>query len=161
MRYAVRQRFFSIGDSFSIKDEMGNDVYNVKRQILSFGKKLRIFDLAGSELCYIEQKLFRFLPEYDIYINGRYTANVKKKFSLLKNDFAITCEGYTFTVEGNFIGYDFSIVKKDTAVAYISKKFLALTDTYTVDINDNEDQMLILALAIVIDMVCHDSSNRN
>jgi uncharacterized protein YxjI len=161
MRYAIKQKFFSLSDSFSIKDEAGSDIYKAKRQILSFGKKLRIFDLADNELCYIEQKLFKFMPEYDIYINSRHIANIKKKFALLKNDFIITSPENDFYVEGNFIGYDFRIKKENMTVASISKKFLSLTDTYSVDIDDGQDQMTILALAIVIDMVCHDDRNRH
>jgi len=82
MRYLIRQKFFSF-DSFSIKDESGRDVFTVKRQFLSLGQKLRIFDLAGNELCYIEQRLFKLMPEYDIYIAGEYVANVKKSLRCL------------------------------------------------------------------------------
>ena len=156
MRYLVRQKIFSLTDSFSIKDENQNDVFMVKRQLLSFGNKLRIFDLTGEELCYIEQRLFKFLPEYDIYIGGQHIANVKKKFALLKNDFVITSPGANYYVEGNLWAYDFNIFKDGVPVAGISKKFFSFTDTYGVDIDDDCDQLTLLALAIVIDMVCHD-----
>lgn len=156
MRYIVRQKIFSLGDSFSIKDEMGNDVFIVRSQLLSFGKKLRIFDLGGNELCYIEQKLFRFMPEYDIYIAGEHAANVKKKFALFRNDFEITSPRDQYFIEGDFWAHEFSIYRHSNLVARISKKFFSFTDTYGIDIDDSYDQISILALAIVIDMVCHD-----
>lgn len=156
MRYIVRQKIFSFTDSFSIKDETGQDILLASRQLLSFGKKLRIYDLAGNELCYIEQKIFRFLPEYDIFINGRHIANVKKKFSLLRNDFVIDSPGRRFYVEGNFLAHEFDILEGGRPIARISKRYFALTDTYGVEIADEQDQLVGLALAIVIDMVCHD-----
>lgn len=157
MRYLVRQKIFSLSDSFNIKDEGNNDIFIVKSQLLSFGKKLRIFDLAGRELCYIEQKLFRFMPEYDIYIAGHRVANVKKKFTFFKNNFVVTSPNSQYDIDGDVFAYDFSIYKDGRVVATISKKFLSLTDTYLVDIDDGCDQVTILALAIVIDMVCHDN----
>ena len=159
MRYVVRQKIFSFGDSFAIKDEYGNDLYLVRSQILSFGKKLRIFDLMENEICYIEQKLFRFMPEYDIYIGGGHIANVKKKFVLFKNDFSITSERGIYTVEGDFWAHEFELYKDSSLVARISKQFFSFTDTYGVDIDDRQDQVSNLALAIVIDMVCHDKDH--
>ncbi len=159
MRYIVRQKIFSLGDSFSIKDEMGNDIFIVRQQLLSFGKKLRIYDLAGNELCYIEQRLMRFLPEYDIFINGQHTANVKKRFALFRNDFDITSENGNYTVNGDFWAHEFDICHNGTPVANISKQFFAFADTYGVDIDDRYDQISTLALAIVIDMVCHEHND--
>lgn len=89
MRYIIRQKIFSLGDRFSIKDEAGIDIFMVRSQLLSLGHKLRIYDMAGNELCYIEQKLFRFMPEYNIYIGGQHIANVKKNFALLKNSLIV------------------------------------------------------------------------
>lgn len=157
MRYKVRQKIFAIGDSFTIKDEAGNDVFMARRQLLSFGKKLRIFDLMGNELCYIEQRLFKLLPEYNIFIGGQHVANVKRKFAFFKNDFVISSPGSHYYVDGNVWAHEFIIYKDNRIVARISKKFFSLTDTYGVDIDDSEDQITMLALAVVIDMVCHDN----
>jgi|LSQX01.2.fsa_nt_gb uncharacterized protein YxjI len=159
MRYVVRQKIFSIGDKFTIKDEYENDIFMVKSQIFSFGKKLRIYDLQENEVCYIEQKLFRLMPEYNIYVAGGFTANVKKKFSLLKNNFDITSNDGQYLVDGDFFAYDFNIYKDGLNVGHVSKKFFSFTDTYGVDIDEGNEQLTILALAIVIDMVCHDHKN--
>lgn len=156
MRYQVRQKIFSIGDKFTIRDESMNDIYMVKRQILSFGKKLRIYDMAENELCYIEQRLFRLLPEYDIYLEGQHVAGVRKKFAIFKNDFIIDSSLGQYYADGNIFAHEFAIYKDGVPVAHVSKKFFSLTDTYGVDIDDSENQLLLLALVIVIDMVCHD-----
>ncbi|MDP4092316.1 MAG: LURP-one-related family protein [Bacillota bacterium] len=158
MRYIVRQKIFSLGDSFAIKDITGNDVFIVRSQVLSLGHKLRIFDLSGNELCFIEQKLFRFMPEYNIYIAGQQVANIKKKFAFLKNDFVINTNDMTqYVVQGDFWAHEFNLVKNGRITARISKQFFAMSDTYGVDIEDGEDQISNLALAIVIDMACHDN----
>ncbi|RCX12389.1 uncharacterized protein YxjI [Anaerobacterium chartisolvens] len=156
MRYLVRQRIFSLGDSFTIKNEAGSDIFIVRSQILSFGKKLRIFDLMDNELCYIEQKLFKLMPEYDVYIGGQHTANIRKKFALFRNDFEIDSGVATYSVEGNFWAHEFRLYGNGQEIARISKQYLSFSDTYGVDIDDKYDQVGTLALAIVIDMVCHN-----
>ena len=40
-------------------------------------------------------------------------------------------------------------------VATVSKQWFTWTDTYGVEIADGEDDILILASTVVIDMVCH------
>lgn len=165
MRYIIKQKIFSLGDSFAIKNEAGNDIFIVRSQLLSFGKKLRIFDLLGNELCYIEQRLFKFMPEYNIFVGGQFAVNVKKKFKLFKNDFIITGTGGQYYMDGDFWAWDFDIYKDNRMVARISKEFgsladiFSLRDTYCVDIGDDQDQIANLALAIVVDMVCHDKDD--
>jgi uncharacterized protein YxjI len=46
-RYQIREKIFSIGDNFKIKDEMGQDVYTVRSKIFSVGDKLVLEDMAG------------------------------------------------------------------------------------------------------------------
>lgn len=159
MRFLVRQKIFSLGDSFSIKDDMGNDIFIVRQQLLSFGKKLRIYDLTGNELCYIEQRLMRFMPEYNIYMGGSLTANVKKRFALFRNDFDISSENGNYTVNGDFWAHEFEIYHDGMLIASISKQYFTFADTYGVDVDDRYDQVSTLALAIVIDMVCHEHND--
>ena len=140
-------------------DEYGNDAFIVKSQLLSFGHKLRIFDLTGNELCYIEQQLLRFMPEYDIYVGGSLTANVKKKFTFFSKEFLVSGPGGEYRIDGDFWAYEFDIVKDGYSIARISKKFFSFNDTYGVEIDDRQDQMTNLAIAVVIDLVCHDEHN--
>ncbi len=46
-RYQIREKIFSLGDNFKIKDEMGQAVYSVRSKIFSLGNKLVLEDMAG------------------------------------------------------------------------------------------------------------------
>jgi uncharacterized protein YxjI len=159
MRYAIKQKIFSFGDSFTIRDEAGNDCYTVKGKVFALGDKLRIYDMDGRELVYIEQKLFRFLPEYSIFYNGQLYATVKKEFTFFKPRFQIHSTMAEYTAEGNLWGMDFSILKNGKLAALVSKKWFAWSDTYGVEISDSEDPVFILALVIVLDQVLHDQNH--
>lgn len=156
MRYLIKQKIFSLGDGFTIKDENGNDCFKVKGKIISIGNKLRIFDMDDKEVCYIEQKLFKLLPEYELIINSQVIAVVKQKLAFLARKFNIYGSAGEYQVEGNLLARDFRILKNGSCTARISKKLLALSDTYTVDVEVSENHGLILALVIVLDMICHN-----
>jgi uncharacterized protein YxjI len=45
-------------------------------------------------------------------------------------------------------------------VASVSKRWLSWTDTYGIDVADDEDPVLVLASAVVVDMACHADKKR-
>lgn len=83
MRYLIREKIFSISDRFTINDEDNRPCYEVVGKILSFGNKLNLYDMLGNNNIYIEQKIFRFLPEYIIYKNGSIVGRINKEFTFL------------------------------------------------------------------------------
>jgi hypothetical protein len=57
--------------------------------------------------------------------------------------------------EGDFLDWEYAISCRGKPVAQVSKKFFAFTDTYGIDIDDGQDDILIIASAVVIDLCCH------
>jgi uncharacterized protein YxjI len=93
VRYVMKQKLFSFGDDFHIRDDAGRDVY---------------------------------------FVDG-------KAFSL---------------------GDEYAFTRGDRTVATVSKKWFSWSDTYGVDIERGEDDVLILASTVVIDMACHSGDRR-
>lgn len=160
MRYQVREKIFSFGDNFVIKNEYGDDVFRVRGRVFSLGNKLTLENLAGHELAYIEQKLFKFLPQYTIFMNSRDVATIKKELSFLKPRFYIESVMGSYEMEGDIFSHEFSILKNGRVVAAVSKKWFSYSDTYGVDIDNTEDQAFMMALVIVIDQVLYDKKDR-
>lgn len=161
MKYLVRQKIFSFSDKFTVNDENGRPHYQVVGKLLTLGNKLNLYDMEGNHKIYIEQKLFRFLPEYIIYKGENILARVKKEFTFFKPRFHIESQYGDFTLDGDIFAHNFNIIKNGRVVAWISKKWISFSDTYSVDIDDNEDQAFILALVIVIDQVFHDNKSHS
>jgi uncharacterized protein YxjI len=114
--------------------------------------------MSDKEAAFIEQKLLKLFPEYHISVDSQEVMVIKQKFSLLSKKFTITGSAGEYEVEGNLRAKDFRITKNGSTSAVISKKFLAVSDTYTIDIDDKENNALMLAVAIVLDMVCNDGN---
>lgn len=161
MKYLVREKIFTFGDKFVIKDEMERPAFEVVGKVFTLGNKLNIYNMNGKKLVYIEQKLLRFLPEYNIYMNGDLVATVKKEFTFFKPKFNINSNFGYFSIDGDIFNYNFSIYRDRRKVAVISKKWFAWSDTYGVDIDEGESHVFILALVIVLDQVLHDNNSSN
>lgn len=159
MRYKIKQKIFSLGDSYIIKDQYDDDRFIVRGKIISLGGKLRIYNLEGKELVYIEQELFHLLPRYNIFLYDNYTASVKKELSFFKPRFSIESSIGSYTIEGEAFSHEFRILSHGHEVAYVSKKWASFSDTYGALIDDNENQEFMLALVIVIDQVLHEDKD--
>lgn len=162
MRYLMKQKLFCFGDDFAIKNEAGEDAFFVDGKAFSFGDKLSFQDLAGNELAFIRQKLLAWGPTYEIYRDGELAAVVKKQlFTLFRCKFTVDVPGPDdLEAKGSFLDQEYTFTRGNQTVAEVSKRWFSWSDTYGVDIADGEDDVLILASTVVIDMVCHDEHKR-
>ena len=163
MRYVLKQKFWSWGDDFRIQDADGKDVFFVDGRAFSWGDKLSFQDMEKNELAFIRQKLLAWGPTYEIEVHGRLVAVVKKKlFTLLRCKFAVDVPGPDdLEAQGSFLDHEYTFERRGREVAQVRKRWFSWTDTYGVDIVGGEDDVLILATAVVIVMVCHQESKRN
>lgn len=158
MRYVMRQRFWSWGDDYRIRDASGNEVYFVDGKVFSWGDKLSFQDPSGHELAFIRQKLLNWGPTYHIEKDGRVLAEVRKHlFTLFRCKFTVDVPGPDdLEASGDLLDHEYTFRRHGRVVAEVSKRWFSWTDTYGVDIADGEDDLLILASAVIIDLVCHD-----
>ena len=157
MRYLMRERILSWGDDFTIKDEAGREAFYVDGKVFSFGDQLSFKDRDGKEVALIDQKLLSFGPQYEIIRGGTTVAVVKKQlFTLFRARFTVDVPGPDdLEAKGNFLEHEYVFERDGRDVARISKKWLSLSDSYAIDINEGEDDVVILAAAVVIDLVSH------
>jgi len=161
MQYQMTQKMFAMGDDFKIKDVNGKEVFQVDGKAFSMGDKLSFLDMDGVEQAYISQKLLSFKKRYEIYRKGNLFAEVVKGFTFFKDKFTVDIPGPNdYEVTGNFWDHEYKFIRKGREVAHISKARFSLADTYGIDIVDGEDDITILATAVVIDLVNDDERRR-
>jgi uncharacterized protein YxjI len=157
MRYIMRERILSWGDDFTIKDADGRDAYFVDGKVLSFGHKLSFKDMQGTELARIDQQLLSIGKQFDIERGGTSIARVKKKlFTPFRAKFTVDVPGPDdLEAQGNFLDHEYVFERRGQEVARVSKRWFSLADTYGIDVQPGEDDVLILAAAVVIDLASH------
>lgn len=158
MRYLMRQKLISFGDDFTIKDENNQDRYFVDGAAFSIGDKLSFQDMQGNELARIDQKVLSLGKKYRIIRDGKPVGTVKKKkFTLFRDVFDVEdAAAGDLDATGDFIDREYRFTRDGVPVATVSKKFFSFSDTYGIDVAEGEDDVLILACAVVIDVCCHD-----
>lgn len=163
MRYLMKQKVFCWGDDFIVKDDGGRDVFFIDGKAFSFGDKLSFQDLERNELAFIREKLLSWGPTYEIYREGRLYAVVKKRlFTLFKCRFTVDVPGPNdLEAEGDFLDHEYLFRRGSTPVAAVSKRWFSWSDTYGVEIGEGNDDVLILASTVVIDLACHGDREKH
>lgn len=156
-RFVMRQRWFSFGDSYGVRDAANEEVLRIKGKAFCIGHQLSVEDPSGEELAFIDQKLLHWGPTYEIWRQGRLAAVVRKAvFTMVHCKFTVDVPGPDDLVaEGNFWDNEYTFRRHGQRIASVSREFFSWADTYGIDVPHGEDPILIIASAVVIDLCCH------
>jgi uncharacterized protein YxjI len=158
-RFMMRERLFTIGDDFYIQNEQGQRAFWVDGKALRIRKTLLFKDLAGHEIYRIQEKMLRVRDTLNVYRGEQIAASVHKALiSPLRDRLQIEVPGKgEMLAQGNFLYHNYRITRGDrTPVAEVSKKWFRVRDSYGVEIASQEDALLILAITVCIDILCHN-----
>ena len=162
-RYKIRQNLISIGDDFWIENEAGQRVFKVDGKVLRIRKTLVFEDAKGKKLAQIQERLLAIKDTMAIQdAEGDQIATVKKALiAPLRDRWSVNVKnGPDLDVQGNIFDHEYSITQGRNQIARISKQWFTFTDTYGVEIADGQNDMLILAVAIAIDMMAHPDKKK-
>ena len=157
-RYKIHQKLISIGDDFWIENQEGQKVFKVDGKVLRIRKTLVFEDMNGKKLCQIQERLLTIKDTMVIEdADGKDMAVIKKALiAPFRDKWDVKIKnGPDLDVQGNILDHEYSIKQGWNKVAEISKKWFRLTDTYGVEIDPGQNDILILAVAIAIDMMAH------
>jgi uncharacterized protein YxjI len=152
--YVIRERLFRLGEDSDITDENGQPVLHVDGKVLSLHNRLVLRDPAGREIGQVHRKLAALRPTYEITLGGKDAAEVRKHlFTPLGERFTIDVPGPSdLEISGDLLSHEFTIDRDGQTVATISKRWLSMTASYAVDVAPGEDDMLILASVLALDL---------
>jgi uncharacterized protein YxjI len=152
--YLIRERFFRLGEDSEITDDQGRSVLVVDGKVLSLRDRLVLRDPEGREVAQVQRKLVALRPTYEISAGGQEVAEVRKHFFTPFGDrFTIDIPGPgDLEMEGNLFDHEFTIRRGGQTVATVSKRWFSLRDTYAVDVAQGEDDLVILASVLALDL---------
>ena len=158
-RYRMKERWLSIGDDFWIEDESGERAYHVDGKALRMRKTLKLNDGAGNELCKIQERKLRVRDTMEIEApdGSRIGLIQKAMITPLRERFEVEVpDGPELKIRGNILDHEYTIKREGDKVAEVSKKWLRARDTYGIEIEPGNDDVLILAVAVALDAMEHD-----
>ncbi len=155
-RYQMREKMVSIGDDFWIEDGSGRRAFKVDGKALRVRDTLKFRDAHGNELCKIQEKKVRIKDTMHIEGPGGETlATVKKALiTPVRDRWTVKVgDGPDLDIQGNIVDHEYRIEHGRDKVAEVSKKWFRVRDTYGVEIDPGQDDILILAATVAIDMM--------
>ena len=140
---------FSWFDSYDIYNENGDTLYTVEGQF-SWGHCLHILDRNGTHVATVQEKVFRLLPKFELYIGDNLIGCIEKEFTFFKPSYNIDFNGWK--VEGEIFEWDYTIINpQEEIVAVITKELFRFTDTYVIEVKNSGDALYALMLTLAID----------
>src|SRR5262249_9491195 len=129
-------------------------VLHVDGKVLSLHNRLILRDPAGRETGQVHRKLAALRPAYQITLDGKNVAEARKHL--------FTPFGKRLTIDGNpagdiqisgdLLSHEFTIKRAGQTVATISKRWLSMTASCAVEVAPGEDDVLILASVLALDL---------
>jgi len=153
----MRENLISFGDDFWIETMNGRRAYFVNGKALRVRDTLSFQDLQGHELCKIQERMLRVKDTMEIEREGAGNITVKKALiSPLRERFTANMPaGGDIEIQGNILDHNYTMERGGQKVAEVSKKWLRVADTYTVEVVPGEDDVSILAISVAIDQMAH------
>jgi uncharacterized protein YxjI len=152
-RYKIRQKLISIGDDFWIEDQGGKKVFKVDGKALRLRKTLVFEDMDGNKLCQIQERLLPIKETMAIDgPDGKQMAVVKKALiTPLRDKWDVKVKGGPdLDVQGDILDREYSIKQGWNKIAQVSKKWFRLTDTYGVEIDTGQNDILMSTTVVKV-----------
>ncbi len=156
MKLYIKEKVFSWGDKFTVKDQAGCDKYVVEGEVFSWGKKLHVYDMYGTEVAFIKQEVWSFLPRYYVFCGDRQVAEIKKEFTFFFPRYTI--DGLGWEIDGEFMAHDYTITQNGRTIVTIAKEWMTWGDSYELDIANPADEIVALTVVLTIDCVTESNS---
>jgi uncharacterized protein YxjI len=131
-------------------------VFKIDGKALRVRQTLVFEDAHGKELCKIQERMLRVKDSMEIEgPGGERVAMVKKALiTPVRERWTVNVRnGPDMDVQGNILDHEYRIEQGRDKVAEVSKKWFRLRDTYGVEIAPGQDDVLILAATVCIDMM--------
>lgn len=148
----MRERFFDLGEDFTVEDEAGRPAFRVDGKVLTLRKTFVLEDPGGGPLATIREPLISLRDTVVIDRPGRPAAIVKRALlSLLRPRFNVELADGDLEVVGDIIGHEYTIRGDRGTVARISRSWFALRDSYGVEVAAGEDAALMISIAVALE----------
>lgn len=158
-RYQMREKLVSIGDDFWIENAQGQRAFKVDGKALRVRQTLKFEDAHGRTLYQIQERMLRIKDSMEVEdANGKRVALVKKALiSPIRDRFSVSIKGGPdLEVKGNILDHEYRIGEGRDQIAEVSKKWFRIRDSYGVEIEDGQDDLLVLAVTVCIDQMAHN-----
>jgi uncharacterized protein YxjI len=157
-RFQMRQQLLAFGDDFWVENEDGQRVFRVDGKAVRLRDTLDLEDAQGTKLCRIQTRALRIRDSMEIEDpdGGRMALVKKALISPLRERWHVElANGEEWKVQGSIADHEYDIEADGHKVAEVSKKCFRARDTYGVEIVQEAEPALVLAVTVAVDSMAH------
>ena len=158
-KYILDKKLLSIRDTYIIRDQQKNEVGKAVKKLFSIRHKYILSDSTDRELIVIQKKILSMRPTFQFFdLQGHIIATMKKKvFKFFGTEywFEDADGNEILRAKGKFHAHTYQFYQtQDELVAGVSKKWIAVRDSYGIEMfSPYVDRLLILSAVIGIDAI--------
>jgi uncharacterized protein YxjI len=130
--FKVDGKALRVRDTLNFEDRNGNVLVKIQERKLRVKDSMEVEDTAGKQVAMVKKAIIS--P-----VRDRWTVKIKG--------------GSDLEVQGNILDHEYSIGEGRDKVAEVSKKWFRVRDSYGVEIDPSQDDIVILAVTVCIDQM--------
>lgn len=150
MKLYIKQKVFTLGEEFEVRDANNNTVFYCKGSFFKIPKSFQILDKNHNHVGTVEKEFMTLLPRYTISDLNR-TITLRKNFTFIFASYTI--DNIAWELSGNFTGHNYQLLHGDIIIMSLTKHWFTWGDSYELDIKDDNDMVLALGISLAIDHV--------
>lgn len=153
-KYKVKQDMLNLSGDYHVTDDKDKEVYLVDHALIAVRKSLVFKDAKGAEVCSIKEPMMTMADEMNIEdADGKMVATARRKGKKEPKYSVAFRNGPEIIVDGDVPGKDFRIKVEDETLADVNKSMFTIADSYGVEVQHGEDDALVLAAVVVLDIL--------
>ena len=147
MDLLIKKAKITVLDKYEVTDNKGNVLFNVKGELISIGKRLRVDDASGRELASVYKK--------KIAVRDKYVISMKAgdgdvcRIDTMRKVPEYRAKELGWTLKGDFGRKDLKITEGLHTVAHIKPKALSFGETLKMDVRNEAEALPAVALLLV------------
>ncbi|MBI1277625.1 MAG: hypothetical protein GC179_05820 [Anaerolineaceae bacterium] len=161
-RFMLQQIIFALGHDSWVMDERNEKIFLIDNKTVALRKTYIMYDMQHNEVLKIQSQPFHLHKTITVEHQGRVIAQVQKAWlTILRDKFNIEIPGgEELVAQGDLLDHEYAITRGGQSVAHISKRWFTIRETYGVEVFDEPQSALMIALTVAIDEMMHEVNDK-
>ena len=160
-RFMLQKIIFAIGHDSWVMDDQGQKVFLIDNKTVALRKTFIMYDMQHQEVLKIQSQPLHLHKTITIDHHGKEVAQVQKAWlTVLRDKWNIQVPGGEDLVAmGDLLDHEYHITRGNQTIADISKHWFTIRETYGVEVFDDTQAPLMIAIAVAIDEMMHEEEH--
>lgn len=158
MKLQMKSKIASIHNKIEITDEEKNPVYHIQSKVISIHNMTYLTRADGTEVATISRKVVSAHETHTIEMSDGRQIELRTELLHMAKDI-LDLDELGWQIQGNLAQHDYRLVDAangEKLLAQTHKKWLSIHNTYEIEVFDEEEMDLVVAVLVTLDKILTD-----